>query len=47
LNLNIVWPGNSPALNTALNQEIASWAQIGVIVTPNYDTANNVVTDCS
>ena len=47
LNLNIVWPGNSPELNTAFNQEIASWAQIGVIVTPNYDTANNVVTDCS
>ena len=47
LNLNIVWPGDSPELNTAFKQEIASWAQIGVVVTPNYDTANNVVTDCS
>jgi peptide/nickel transport system substrate-binding protein len=47
LNFNIVWPGDSSELNAAFNQEIASWAQIGVVVTPNYDTANNVVTDCS
>ncbi|HVA53623.1 MAG TPA: ABC transporter substrate-binding protein [Acidimicrobiales bacterium] len=47
LNFNIVWPGDSPTLNAAYKQEIASWAQIGVVVTPNYDTANNVVTDCS
>jgi peptide/nickel transport system substrate-binding protein len=47
LNFNIVWPGDSPVLNTAFKQEIAGWAQIGVVVTPNYDTANNVVTDCS
>ena len=47
LNFNIVWPGDSPILNNALKQEIASWASIGVVVTPNYDTANNVVTDCS
>ena len=47
LNFNIVWPGDSPELTAAFNQEIASWAQIGIVVTPNYDTANNVVTDCS
>ncbi len=47
LNFNIVWPGDSPELNIAFKEEIASWAQIGVVVTPNYDTANNVVTDCS
>ncbi len=47
LNFNIVWPGDSPELNAAFNQEIASWAQIGVVVTPNYDTANNVANDCS
>jgi peptide/nickel transport system substrate-binding protein len=47
LNFNIVWPGDSPELNAVLNQEIVDWAQIGVVVTPNYDTANNVATDCS
>jgi len=47
LNFNIVWPGDSSELTAAFNQEIANWAQIGILVTPNYDTANNVVTDCS
>jgi peptide/nickel transport system substrate-binding protein len=47
LNFNIVWPGDSPLLDFVLKQEITNWAQIGVAVTPNYDTANNVVTDCS
>ncbi|HEY5266485.1 MAG TPA: ABC transporter substrate-binding protein [Acidimicrobiales bacterium] len=47
LNFNIVWPGDSPELTAAFNQEIANWEQIGILVTPNYDTANNVVTDCS
>lgn len=47
LNFNIVWPGDSASLNATFNLEIADWAQIGIVVTPNYDTANNVITDCS
>jgi peptide/nickel transport system substrate-binding protein len=47
LNFNIVWPGDSPELDAAFNQEIANWAQIGIAVTPNYDTTNTVANDCS
>jgi peptide/nickel transport system substrate-binding protein len=47
LDLNVVLPGDSPELNAAFSQEIANWAQIGVVVTATYDTANNVVNDCS
>ncbi|HEY5111691.1 MAG TPA: ABC transporter substrate-binding protein [Acidimicrobiales bacterium] len=47
LNFNVVLPGGSPELNAAFNQEIASWAQIGVLVAQTYDTPNNVVSDCS
>lgn len=47
LSFNVVLPGDSPELNAAFSQEIASWAQIGVVVAQYYDTANNVVSDCS
>jgi peptide/nickel transport system substrate-binding protein len=47
LDFDIVWPGDSSELNAVFDQEIADWDQIGVLVTPNYDTSNNIPTDCS
>lgn len=46
LSLSLVWPSDDSQLNALYSDEISDWAQIGVVVTPNYDTSNNVADDC-
>ena len=47
LNFAMVWPGVSAQLNAEYQQEIANWAQIGIVVTKSLDTPGNIVNDCS